>query len=322
MKKFTISMCLILVVAVASAQVKRNNVYTKVYSATSSSSHKLSRVIDTLRPPSDTSACSANLTYYKSSSGYLTGNNTYGDKEKAEKYYFSGNGQVIGAIVLVDPKAHPSTTDVTSVKIYSIDATSKAPLNLMGTSKTVKIDSLSPTTYTAYTFTTPVAVTSNFAASFVLPTTTGDTAIVISTTDGCWSNDSLAWEFADYGGGYVWGNMNLTWGGLKIDLCIYPILNVTQGINNAMNLNGLSLSQNFPNPATGITTVGYELQDASEVSFQIINMKGQVVLSREEGFKTAGKYHFVFDTQNLGSGEYFYSLISNGKRITSKMLVK
>src|SRR4051812_1963800 len=67
--------------------------------------NKTSSVIDTLQPPSFTDTCFTNssqpLTLYTlgGTDGYVFGNNTYGDKEKAEKYNYTGMGTLTGVLI-------------------------------------------------------------------------------------------------------------------------------------------------------------------------------------------------------------------------------
>jgi hypothetical protein len=51
------------------------------------------------------------------------------------------------------------------------------------------------------------------------------------------------------------------------------------------------------------------------------DMNGRLISEINEGFKNAGNYTIILD-QKLEAGTYIYSLSSNGKRLTKKMIVQ
>ncbi len=84
------------------------------------------------------------------------------------------------------------------------------------------------------------------------------------------------------------------------------------------NSNGLSLSQNFPNPFSVYTTINYNLKQ-SNGKLIITNVEGKNV--REYKLeRTSGE---VIIRENFKPGIYFYSLYENNKLIsTNKMVVQ
>ena len=179
-------------------------------------SSKAAATCDTLYPPALYLSCGSSPKLYSDGStvGYITGNNSFGDLEKAQKYYNSNNITISGVLVNA---VRISGTASTIVKIYSIDPATKGPNTLLGTSSSVGTINASGLTY--YSFSTPINISSDYAVSFVLPVGSIDTAAVVSSADGCSSGDSLSWE--------KW--KNLSWHSLKvgwsidIDLMIFPI---------------------------------------------------------------------------------------------------
>jgi hypothetical protein len=79
-----------------------------------------------------------------------------------------------------------------------------------------------------------------------------------------------------------------------------------------------ALQQNFPNPmrtsaVNAATEIHYQLAEAGEVNFKIINISGQTLRSFDLGWKNAGEYKLKWDgkTQNgapAPAGVYFYQL--------------
>jgi hypothetical protein len=69
-----------------------------------------------------------------------------------------------------------------------------------------------------------------------------------------------------------------------------------------------SLEQNYPNPFNSRTTIRYSLANDSQVEVRIYNLRGEEVETVLRGFKSAGVYDFVWDTQDLPTGVYVYQL--------------
>lgn len=86
--------------------------------------------------------------------------------------------------------------------------------------------------------------------------------------------------------------------------------------------NGIVLSQNMPNPFSGVTNILYSLETASNVTFEVIDVTGKVVMTSYEGNKAAGQeFTFQLDGSALQSGVYFYSLITDNGRVTRQMVI-
>lgn len=96
----------------------------------------------------------------------------------------------------------------------------------------------------------------------------------------------------------------------------YPTL----GINQAEVMN-FALGQNQPNPASGVTTIGYELKEAGVAALNIVDITGKTIVSENFGKINAGSYTYVVNGSSLNKGVYFYSLTVNGKKITKKMVI-
>ena len=109
---------------------------------------------------------------------------------------------------------------------------------------------------------------------------------------------------------------------LDIDFAIWPIIDrAPQGVNEVM-LNGVSISQNMPNPASSITTINYEIADqAKNVTIHILDAHGKLVSKFNEGAKAAGKYNLSLDVTNFAAGNYYYTIQADGKRMGRKMQI-
>ncbi len=81
------------------------------------------------------------------------------------------------------------------------------------------------------------------------------------------------------------------------------------------------LEQNYPNPFNPTTSIGFALQNKSNVQIKILNVIGEevaVILNEE---KEPGYYLVEFNATNLPSGVYFYKLKAGSFVETKKMLL-
>jgi hypothetical protein len=80
-----------------------------------------------------------------------------------------------------------------------------------------------------------------------------------------------------------------------------------------------NLSQNYPNPARGTTTITFALAQASEVKLEVFDVSGRKVATAAEGPRPAGENQATLDTRNLAAGVYVYRLQA-GDEVASKRL--
>jgi hypothetical protein len=90
----------------------------------------------------------------------------------------------------------------------------------------------------------------------------------------------------------------------------------------------LALAQNMPNPFNPITTIGYTIPTAGDVTLVVYNQMGQVVRSLVNGHVTAGTFNAVWDGKDnagrtVASGTYLYRLNTpDGVKVRRMTLVK
>ena len=92
------------------------------------------------------------------------------------------------------------------------------------------------------------------------------------------------------------------------------------GIHNG-DADGISLSQNVPNPADNQAAVRYSIPQDGIVMFSILNVAGQVLYTQEVE-AAAGTNSIVFNTENLAAGIYFYTMDFQGQRLMKKMVIR
>lgn len=278
---------------------------------------------DTLWPPSFgvPLMCDTAPVYYQLDavnpvdSGYAFGNNVYGETQCAQKYY--GTGTVDEVLVWYGHVA--GTSGSTTVNIYSINPITKGPsATVLGTSVPILTGALTTTVLASYTFTPSVAVSGQFAAAAVFPTSAGDTVAVVSTVLGCATADSLSWEnFPAFGG---WLHTMAAFG-VNLDFFIIPVgtlLNTT-GINE-YSANGLSLLGAYPNPASDFTNIKYSTSEAGAVSVEVFDLTGRVIHHSSENL-SAGTHDIKISLKDVSAGKYYYTIKTGGAQLTSKFVV-
>ena len=82
------------------------------------------------------------------------------------------------------------------------------------------------------------------------------------------------------------------------------------------------LDQNYPNPFTGQTRIGYSVPKSGPVKLVIIDLQGRLVKSFEEGIKSAGQHYIDVSIANLRPGIYYYKMVADGFISTRKMIVQ
>ncbi len=86
------------------------------------------------------------------------------------------------------------------------------------------------------------------------------------------------------------------------------------------------LTQNYPNPFNPSTSIKYEIPEAGVVSLAVYDILGKKVATLVDDVKNPGNYEVVWNGKNsvgkeVASGVYFYTLKSNNRVQTLKMLL-
>ena len=131
-------------------------------------------------------------------------------------------------------------------------------------------------------------------------------------------DDNSLWVYGDFGGsGEAWYTTTQDEAPMA-QLFVRPLDKV--GIKELATYN-FSIEQNRPNPFTGSTVIDYNLNNNSEVSFNVMDITGKIVIARNAEQQVAGKHSITVNGENLNNGIYFYTISVDGKSITKKMVV-
>ena len=95
---------------------------------------------------------------------------------------------------------------------------------------------------------------------------------------------------------------------------------------NVLNPDLFTLKQNFPNPFNPTTQIEFELGASENIELLIFDVNGRKIKELANGYFNKGIYTFTWDSRDdfgniVSSGMYIYSLISNDKISTQKMLL-
>ena len=81
------------------------------------------------------------------------------------------------------------------------------------------------------------------------------------------------------------------------------------------------LYQNYPNPFNPVTTIRFSLRKSSDVKIVLTNILGKQVRTMINSYMPAGDHYLELQSDRLGTGVYFYSLISQNKILQTKKLL-
>jgi hypothetical protein len=93
------------------------------------------------------------------------------------------------------------------------------------------------------------------------------------------------------------------------------------GIGELASLKNVSVTQNMPNPFTGLTVIEVSTGTAAAVTVEVSNIMGQSVYTVDAGIIN-GTQKIQLSAENLESGVYFYTVHVGSESITNKMIVE
>jgi hypothetical protein len=81
------------------------------------------------------------------------------------------------------------------------------------------------------------------------------------------------------------------------------------------------LYQNYPNPFNPVTQIKFALAKTADVKLSVYNIYGQKLAELANGVMNAGAHSFEFDGSRFNSGIYYYTLETEGRTFTQKMIL-
>ena len=77
----------------------------------------------------------------------------------------------------------------------------------------------------------------------------------------------------------------------------------------------------YPNPVSSQATLSFELKESSNVSYQVFDMTGRMVMSQNMGRFAEGEHQVNFNAENLSTGSYILRLSQGANESCVKFLV-
>jgi hypothetical protein len=100
------------------------------------------------------------------------------------------------------------------------------------------------------------------------------------------------------------------------DTFLTPVSQISSNIPN-----DYELFQNYPNPFNPATNIRYKISKSSYINIIVYDITGKQVADLINRKQSAGIYEVDFKAENLSSGIYFYSLITDGILSDTKKMI-
>lgn len=84
---------------------------------------------------------------------------------------------------------------------------------------------------------------------------------------------------------------------------------------------GTTLSQPYPNPVSGMTSIEYTVSGTSDVEITLYDLLGRRIREIHKASQESGRQTVRFDTSDLPSGMYLYRLVAGETVLTRKLVV-
>jgi hypothetical protein len=78
----------------------------------------------------------------------------------------------------------------------------------------------------------------------------------------------------------------------------------------------------YPNPATDVIKIRFDLKKDSKVAIRLINAVGQELTARSLGQLSSGTYRESFNTSDFAYGIYFIEFTLNGEKVTQQFIIQ
>lgn len=109
----------------------------------------------------------------------------------------------------------------------------------------------------------------------------------------------------------------------KIVYAMVPLEELLTGISEEIpGLQESQVTQNYPNPFSGISHIRVNLKSSSNLKLEVRNMLGQLVQVEDKGRVKPGTHFFEVDGEKLSKGIYFYTVLSGTQSVTKKMILE
>ena len=303
-------------VSLTATNANGSDVETKTNYINVSNGNPGTKECDTLHFPLQGNMVMYSIRYTNGSYGYVSGNNGYSDKAKADFFQPSSPYNKLVGVYFKFGKARKASshTYTVPVKVWNNSGPGGAPgtVLLTDTLSFAQIFSdVSLNKYTFLAFETPMDMTGSFYLGVELPTQAGDTIVLLTNKNGQ-TVPGTAWEQWRDGGWYAYSD-SLSWT-YNLSHAIFPVLCKA---DYSVGENGKDNISVYPNPTNQRFTVDLGTNMPENVSVKVFNSIGALV----KEFSNNGNPSRLIDVdmENCSSGIYIVSIINGNQRFVRKL---
>jgi len=110
--------------------------------------------------------------------------------------------------------------------------------------------------------------------------------------------------------------------GWSIDDVCFTDLGICTPIGvNEFAIDDFGLSQNYPNPSNGNTTIEFAIPKSGNVTIQVVDMLGQIIDVIISEKASEGKHTIEYNTSKLAPGIYTYTMKYDNRQVTKRMVI-
>jgi hypothetical protein len=98
-------------------------------------------------------------------------------------------------------------------------------------------------------------------------------------------------------------------------------ISISSVADQMLSQEDVSLLQNYPNPASGVTTIGFHLAARKHVVIEIYDLLGTKMKTLSSSAMDEGDHYVDWNTSSVPSGKYFYRIETENMTATKQMTV-
>jgi len=121
---------------------------------------------------------------------------------------------------------------------------------------------------------------------------------------------------------FLWLQVTHVYTSMTRAIAIFPLIDDgTASMDESAIVNGIKLYQNHPNPASGNTSVEFEIPESMVVEISIVNSLGAAIKVMKQGRMQEGKHSIDIHVSELPAGQYYLLLEAGNRRVGRNMMI-
>ncbi len=262
------------------------------------------------------------LTYYMiAGKGYVTGNNSYGDKAICDFFENTQTNLVITGMICEFSKARQAAgnNEKILVRIWNADASTGKPGTVLATDTillSTLVNDVANAKVTNFDFKNPVSTATPFSMGIMLPVIQGDTVCFWSTSTGKLPVNTTWIQQSNND----WESAKTLWtpnGGpdFIISTAIYPKVCLLEGTNETVTPIPFAV---WPNPASDVISIVNQQSNSTFTTYAITDINGKEFLKGN----ITDSVSTLLDISTLKPGFYIIQFIGKSSIYSTKLVVK